>query len=303
MTPETRLVDVCNTLYFRLRLTIRSEKTRYQYRLAVQQFGEHLGRPATLADLQDDLLTMWMSRLLDLKLAVDTVRERVGRIQTLWSWLAKRGVVLRWPTVLRPPAPDPLPTALTEDQLRRLFLSARKERGFIGCIPADLWWISFMAFVWNTSERKGAVLAVRIEWLDLERRVCTIPPDVRKGRRKWGVYELWSETIPLLRAVVAVNPLRDLVWPWDRHEVSYYTSYNRILRDAGIPVNRKTKTHGLRCSHATWLEVAGGNPTKQLGHGDRATTDRHYIDPRMIHSDQPKLFIPWQPPPDPPRAA
>lgn len=299
MTPETFLRDICEQLFFPLRITIRSEKTRYQYRLAIGDFAKHIGHEPTIADLQDDLLTIWMSRLLDLKLAIDTVRERVGRVQTLWAWLARRGVVNRWPTVIKPPAPEPLPLAMTEAQLRSLFRSAAKERGDLDGVPADLWWMSFLAFIWNTSERKGAVLACRPEWfnLDPDRPTCVIPPEARKGRRKWGVYDLYPEIMPLIRALINVKPGRELMWPWPRHWGSYYTAYNRILKDAEIPVTRKHKTHGLRCSHATWLKVMGGDPTKQLGHGDAATTNRHYIDPRLLRNDQPKLFIPWTPPP------
>lgn len=292
------LFEICTTDYFPLRPTIRTEATRVQYRIALRSFAEQLGRAATLADLTDDALTRWMTWLMDRQppLSVNTIRERVGRVQTLWTWLAKRGVVKQWPTITRPAPVDPLPTALTEEQLRRLFASAAKERGKIADVPADLWWLSFLGFVWNTSERKSAVLAVRVEWLDLARGVCTIPPDVRKGRRKWGVYHLWPEMVPLLTECLAAAPTRTLVWPWDRCAGSYYTSYNRILRDAEIPVSRKTKTHGLRVSHATWLKVMGGDPTRQLMHGDSATTERHYLDSRMLPVSQPKLFVPWQKP-------
>lgn len=289
------LWQICTDDYFPLRPSIRCDNTRRQYKIALESFAEQLGRAATLADLTDDSITRWMTWLLGLRpaLSVNTVRERVGRVQTLWTWLAKRGVVRQWPTVCRPPAVDPLPVALTEDQLRRLFASAAKERGRIAGVPADLWWRSFLGFVWNTAERKSAVLAVRCEWIDLARAIATIPPASRKGGRKWGVYQLWPELLPLLGECLAATPPRELVWPWDKCEASYYTSYNRILRGAEIPVSRKTKTHGLRVSHATWLKVMGGDPTRQLMHGDAATTQRSYLDPRLTATPQPKLFVPW----------
>lgn len=289
------LWEICVRDYFPLRPSIRCDNTRRQYKIAIESFAVQLGHDATLTDLTDDSLTRWMTWLLDLQppLSINTVRERVGRVQTLWAWLARRGVVRKWPTLIKPPPADPLPTALTEDQLRRLFASAAKERGRVGGVPADLWWRSFLGFVWNTSERKSAVLAVQCTWLDMTRGLVTIPPNVRKGGRKWGVYQLWPELLPLIQDCLASTPPRELVWPWDRCEGSYYTSYNRILRDAEIPVSRKTKTHGLRVSHATWLKVAGGDPTAQLMHGDSATTQRHYLDPRLTQQPQPKLFVPW----------
>lgn len=287
------LLGIAEQLYFPLRLSI-SEPTRKQYRIALRDFGEYLGRLATLADLDDDRITMWMRKRIDDGLAIVTVRERAGRVSTLWTWLAKRRIVNTFPTFTKPEPPETLPQALTEDELRRLFASARKERGLIGGIPADLWWLSFLGFVWNTSERKSAALAVQVKWLDLERGIATIPPDVRKGGKKWGVYQLWPETLTLLAAVVAVEPNREHVWPFPYCPGSYYTRYDRILRDAGLPVSRRTKTHCLRCSHATWRQVAGGDASRQLGHSDPATTAKFYIDRRQLPPDDTKLFVPWE---------
>jgi integrase len=293
------LREICDELYFNLNLRIASEKTRYQYAIALRCFAEHLGHQPTIDDLTDNVVTLWMGRLLrrEPKLSINTVRERVNRILALWAWLARQGMVRKWPTVIKPPAPDPLPLALTEEQLRSLFRSAGKERGSIGDIPADLWWTSFLGFVWNTSERKSAALAVRLEWLNIDAGTVAIPPASRKGGRKWGVYKLWGSLLPMIRACIDCQPARQLVWPWPKCDGSYYTSYNRILKDAGIPVNRQTKTHGLRVSHATWLKVAGGDPTRRLGHSSAETTSRHYLDPRQMPDHQPQLFEPWRQPP------
>lgn len=116
------------------------------------------------------------------------------------------------------------------------------------------------------------------------------------GGKKWAVYRLWPETLALIAKCLNSQPLREMMWPWEYCHESYYTSYNRILRDAGIPVTRRTKTHALRCSHATWLAVAGGDPTRQLGHSDPGTTSKFYLDPRQLPDNQPKLFVPWSHP-------
>lgn len=289
------LKEICENEYFPLKLSIRAENTRYQYGLAFLDWAKYLGHEPTTDDLSDDAVTIWMSRLLNRKpaLSVNTVRERVGRVLTLWSWLAKRGVVVRFPTVAKPQAPDPLPTALTEEQLRRMFASAKKERGMIDKVPADLWWMSFLAFVWMSAERKSAAMSVRVEWLDLAGGTVSIPPEFRKGRKKWGIYRLWPESLPMFRTLVAVDPVREYLWPWGRCKESYYTTFNRILRDAGLPVNRKYKTHGLRVSHATWRTVLGGDATRALMHGDPATTRKHYLDPRLMPADDTRLFVPW----------
>lgn len=296
MNPETHLWQICETTYFPRKLTLRSPNTRRQYRYACDDLSQHLRRPATLADLEDDLLTMWTAAMLDRQppLSVYTVRERLGRILTLWTWLAKKGHVRWFPTIQRPEAPDPLPIAPREDELRRLFTSARKERGFIEGVPADLWWVSHLAFVWCTSERKTAALSVRVEWLDLERSMCVIPAAYRKGKRKHGIYPLWPSVVPLLRQVVTAHQPRELVWPWPYDPTTYYNHFRRIAVDAGWPDDRKHKLHSLRVGHATHLKIAGGDATAKLMHADVATTMRHYIDKSQLPQEPNMLFSPWE---------
>jgi integrase len=292
---KTSLMHVADAQYFPLNVRCKSEKTRYAYRLSFRSFGRFLERTACLEDLTDDNVTRWVKWLEDQELATHTVREIAGRVQALWNFCAKRRLVEMFPTFQKPRPTDTMPRAMTEDQIRALFASAAKERGEIEGIPAGIWWRSFLAFVWVTAERKSAVLAVRIEWLDLDRQVCVIPPASRKGGVKWGIHALWPELVPVLKEAIDAKPGRELVWPFPFTEGSFYTRYNRILADAGIPVTRKTKTHGLRASHATYLKLAGGDPTQQLGHADALTTAKHYLDPTLCRVKQPQLFVPWQP--------
>jgi integrase len=297
LPPKTPLAKIAEDQYFPLNLQILSPDTRYQYNVAFRAFAEFLERPATLADLNDDTLTLWIRREVDRKhLALTTIRERVGRIKALWTWLAKRQTVATFPTFASPRPVESQPKALTDEQLRRLFRSAAKERGEIGGIPAALWWMSFLAFVWNTAERKSAALAVRVEWFDLSRQLCVIPPEVRKGKRKWATYKIWPETMPLIYQAIECDPARELMWPFPHCAGSYYTRYDRILREAGIPVDRKHKTHSLRVTHATVRTVLGGDATRALLHSDRSTTERHYIDPAALPDDGVKMPLPWQQP-------
>ena len=288
------LRTILDEKYFPLNLKIRSEFTRYQYRHVLDLFAQSLGHDPLPSDLDDDAVTFWCGQMLGSDKSISTVRETANRVLALWRWMAKRRMVERFPTVCLPDAPETSPLALTEQQLRNLFASASRERGHIAGIPASLFWSSYLAFVWTTSERKSAALAVQVDWIDFGSRVCKIPPAVRKGKKKWGVYTLWPETLELIADCIKCQPLRQLVWPWDRCRGSYYTSYDRILTDAGIPVSRKTKTHCLRVSHATWLKALGGDPTRALGHSDGATTSKHYLDYAIMPPQEKVLFAPWK---------
>jgi len=292
------LWELCQAQYFPRRLQT-GPQTRRQYRLALNDWARFLGREPELSDLTDDSLLLWMRDLMDRRdsrgrpLSPWTINERVGRVKTFWGWMFKRGKVSTFPTVPRLPVPDPTPRAWTKPQLGQLFAGADLEGGKIAGIPARLWWRARLAFHWFTPERKGAADQLRMEWVDLARGVCVIPATVRKGRRKAGVYDLPPALVEVLRAIW--EPPRDLVFPWDRCEAVYWQRWNRILKNAGLPPGRRSKTQALRISHATWRKKMGDDPTKALQHSDPATTQRFYLDKTFDEQPGP-LFDPWSEP-------
>ncbi len=289
---EGTLWGLCKT-FFRLRVKIRDEKTRSYYGYAIKAFGAHLGRQPLVTDLNDDTVTEWLIATIETSKAISTARERIGRVLTLWKWAAQRGIVEQFPTVERPQVPDPDPIALTEEELGRLFKSAGEERGEICGIHASDWWSAWLAFILKTAERYGAARQLRWDWVNLTTGVVSIPANVRKGHRKHAVYHLEPEVVALLKKIQ--SPKRELVFPWHRSDGTYYNVYGRILERAGLPNDKKHKTHSLRATHATLMTILGGDASRSLGHGDRMTTDRHYIDKRHLPPDLVKLPNPWIP--------
>lgn len=298
MSPQ--LWDLCADTYFPRRLKIRSEQTRNHYRGAIKAFADFLGRQPTIDDLNDDTVTLWLSDMLtrgesaESPRSVETSTSKAGCIITLWRFLAHRRVVDPFPTVELPAGPEPSPIALDEAQLRRLFEAAQCRPGFVAGIPARYWWPALFGFVFSTSERRGGTMATRWEWVSIDNQVAVIPAAVRKGKRKTATYPLWEETCWLLARIV--EPRRDLVFPWDKSEASFYKHYGKILVDAQIPNDRRHKLQGLRVTHNTWHKVFTGRHSPLLMHSSSATSERHYEDRRMTTPPPSKLFVPWQHP-------
>lgn len=289
---DRHLWDILHESFFRVRVTIRSEHTRDQYRFSVNDFAEMLGRTPVGDDLTDDNLAALLNYLSDKRgLAEITANERVGRLKTLWTWMAKRGHLSCFPTLARIPQPERIPRAWTAEELRRLFLSFQSEQGELCGIPACLWWMSSHAWLWCTGERKGATFLFRFEMLDWRSGVAVLPPEIRKGRRKSAVYQLWPDVIDLLREIRL--PRRELVWPWPYHPGTFYNHYERILKRAGLPHGRHHKTQAMRVSHATWLHAIGQDATAALGHSSPETTRASYLDLRIIRPAERPLFRPW----------
>lgn len=278
--------------YFPLRTKIRSEDTRRQYRYAVNDYAEVLGRVPTKDDLTDDGMARLIVHLTERGLAEITINERVGRLCGLWRWLAKRGMVQHWPTIEALPVPEKIPCAWSKEELERLFHSVSKESGLIAGILAREWWLAFLAFTWCTAERKGASLQMTWPMVNLSTGVAILPPQIRKGKKKAGVYDLWPDVIALLKMIR--QPRREKVFPFPFCEGTYYNHFERILRRAGLPIGRAYKTHCIRVSHATWREIMHGDSADALGHDSAATTKKHYHDPRLFRMHRKPLFIPWK---------
>lgn len=284
---QSDLWRVCEGLYFPQRFRIRSSLTRRQYQFAVSGLGEMLQRPAKVADLSDETLVNMVHWLEAKGLAPKTVNERVGRLKCLWRWLADKGMVTLRPTVEKIPEPIRTPRAWDRIQLAALFEAAGRMPGRVGIFRSPVWWTAFLATAWYTGERTHALLECRWEWL--EGSSLHVPAEVRKGGRKDALYILPPDCLALLVPLSGPSPL---IFPWPQTLCNFYLRYDRLLRLAGLPTGRANKVQKIRRSHATWLKVVGGDPTRSLQHDDPATTNRHYLDP-TIDGAPPPLFRPW----------
>lgn len=284
------LWDVCTRHYFPQNLRISSEDTRRQYRFAVRDFTGILNRRPLVSDLTDANLARLVRYLRESRqLKPITINERIGRLKSLWTWLAKRGIVRKFPTIGRLPEAEKIPTAWTEPELHRLYQAAGNMPGMIGSVTAAQWWQALLSWYWHTGERKGATLAMRWEHIDLRSGIATLPAEIRKQRRKSACYRLPPALVAQLTAMRSASR-SPIVFFFDRSESMYYHEWSRLLTLAGLPGGRNRKSQAMRVSHATWLTIAGGDATASLLHEDAATTRAHYLDPRIAAPPPPRLF-------------
>jgi integrase/transposase len=291
--PARTLWSLAEMMFGR-KANIRSGKTIKHYRYSINCFGKYLERVPTEADLSDDTLTAWLAELQRKVDSVSTARSYVERVRALWRFLNDRGEITTRPTFTLPPIPEPQPIALDTPELRQLFESAMCRPGLICGIPARHWWSALFGFAFCTSERKGAIMALRWEWVSLDSGAVSIPAAVRKGGLKNATYCLWPEAVALLKRIV--EPRRELVFPWDRSEATFYHRLGKIYLDARLPDDRKHKLHALRVSHNTWTRVLTGEQSPLLLHSDHSVSERHYEDKRYTVREAVKLQIPWQVP-------
>lgn len=275
--------------YFLRNLKIRDEATKRKYRYALADFKDAVGRPPRLEDLCDDNVAAMMNMLIQRGRSVVTANDKRKRIHALWTWLAKRGQVQQWPTTPQLPEPRKIPTAWTLDELERLIVACRFQPGWIAGVKAGHWWYALHLVLWDTGERIGAIMQLAWPAVDLARGWITVPAEIRKGKAADAAHRIAPSTVDALRAIE--NPVRDLVFPWDRGETYLWGRYAAILKQAGLPADRRHKFHAMRRSVASHVKRLGGDAQQALGHESAATTAL-YLDPRITGQQQPADLLP-----------
>ena len=284
------LWQLCETRYFLINQRISCHDTQRQYRYAIDNLKEFVGHEPELADLTDDNVAGMMGLLRRRDLSVETVNDRRGRINALWTWCAKRGMVTTWPTVAPLPEPERIPLAWSRDDVAKILRECSVEGGWIDGIPARRWWYSLHLVMWDSSERIGALLETR--WAHLQGENLILPAEIRKGGKRDRMYRLHPDTLAELNAMR--EPSRECIWPFPWTQVILYRRYKNILKRAGLAFDRKSMFHRMRRSVASHYEAAGGDASQILGHGDRKTTVEHYLDPTICPLPQAvdRLFRP-----------
>jgi integrase len=262
-----------------------------QLRLSVELFGRFLGRPATLADLRDVVVSSWVDELVR-RVAPATARTQRGNLLAIWRWAFESRRADEAPLrVRRVRIGRHCPRAWAPEELAAIFQAADALEGcFRGStMRRALWWGSLVRCAYDTALRLGDLLRLRLE-------------DVRRGQvvqHKTGevvLFGLRPHTVKLVRRQDAVVG-GDLIWPlWGRRE-ALYRAMRQLVDQAGV---RPGTFRQLRRSAVTALEcVAPGAGTRLAGHAHRATTEAYYLDrsllggvvlPPAVEVDQLRLF-------------
>jgi len=295
MTLTTFLVDI----YVPLKLRGRSPESVRLLRHSITQFSRWLGRPATIDDLEDLRVSQWLVAMGHRKSPASVARERSG-ILALWNLAQGRGLVRLRPTVAPELVPHQMPRAFSTDELLRLADSARRSIGWVGPVPASIWFPGLIAVALETGERIGALLQTpRSCW---RRPTLVVPAAVRKGGRQERVYELSPEACDLMdRVTDHKGPYA--IW-WHCSDTALRKRWKTITRRAGLGDGRDVQFHALRRSTASHLAAAGIDSTAYLGHSSDRVTRRSYLDPRVVDATRPKAWqsLPrvFRPDPEPP---
>jgi integrase len=279
------LEQFLDTVYVPLKLRGRSPESVRLLRHAIRFFSLHLGRPATLDDFDDLVVSQYLAAR-SVKLAANSVaRERSGLL-ALWNLAQARGLVRLRPLVSPELIPEKTPRAFTADELGRLWTACGQARGYVGPVRAGIWFQALCGVLFYSGERITAI--TRLEKTAWSRPWLVVPAEARKGRRKGATCQLPDDVGDLLDQVSRHDEAALFFWP--ASDTALRERWKVITRRAGLGDGPEVQFHALRRSFASHLEAAGGSARDALGHSSEKVT-RRYLDPRITQAGQP---APWQ---------
>lgn len=260
------------------------DKSMLLYGMLLKRLEAHLGHVPTVADL-DDLV---VSRYLRVRatqtwrgkpVSPASVQKDKVMLAAIWNLAARKRWVAEFPELPKLKVPKRLPVgrAYTADDVSRLVRRAKSRKGVTGGQPSAWWWSTLIWTGYLTAERKSALLALRWGQVDTDRCEVVFLGSTRKGHTR----DISRQITPDLARMLAVRrgPPDALVWAWDRHPQSLYTSMKVLCRLAGVTYRG---FHGLRRSAASYAALAGGRAaaTQLLDHSD-PNLQQVYVDPEI----------------------
>lgn len=252
-----------------------SARTEKLYRYTIHAFGEHLGRPATVDDLEELTVARFLSARLRDKAVATAAKDRT-QLRALWEFASRRNLTTRWPQIRPIRVPERVPRCWLTEEMQRLLAAASDRQGTISGVPAAAWWRAALLVCYDTGERCAALLS--LEWRDVTPAGVTFRAEGRKGQRRDIYRQISPETFA---AIEAIRGPRLRVFDWDRAATSLWSHLGKILEAAGLPNDRYSKFHCIRKTTASYAAAAGLDAQRLLDHASPKTT-RAYLDPRVV---------------------
>jgi len=264
-------------------------KTMQLYAMLLDRLRAFLGHEPTTADLDDLTISRYLRhRATNVyrgqPIRPASVQKDKVMLQAVWNLAARKRWVAEFPELPRIKVAKSIPTgrAYTAEDVAMLIRRARRRIGTTGGQPSAWWWSTLIYMAYCTGERATALMSLRWGELDTARRRVIFLGATRKGSTRDIERDFTADLAKFLEA--RRRRPEDLVWPWDRHRGSLWTSLKLLCRLAGV---KYRGFHGLRRTRASYAALAGGAAaaTQVLDHSDPKLQER-YVDPQICPSEQ-----------------
>ncbi len=259
-----------------------TDETVAYYRRAIRTLENWIGEPLTTASISDGLVNGALQKLIQSGRSPHYARSLKTAVLATWRDWADAGHV-EYPRRIRPIRSGPPAIKIwTPEEMSRLLAAARQLPGEFRSLRLNRakYFETMILTVWDCALRRRDLHRLRRnevgpDWIDHQNKTKK-PIRVRLRPGTLAAIEAWG------RGPDAV------LWPlWGSDEV-FRATFNRIVRDAGIPP-APWKT--IRKSAGTAAEaICPGSGHLLLGN-TRRVFERHYLQAGIVAGPQPPELV------------
>lgn len=249
--------------------------TRENYRRAVTYFGNFIGRPPSVEDLDEDRLNAWLRRSQD-DYSPQTVRNLRRDLLVVWRYAADKGLC-RYPIgrVIRNPRVDrPVPKAWPVEWIPRLFAAAKTMQGHVRGhdVTRSAYAEAYFRFAVDLLCRPTDLRSMT--WSAIHGDTVTWQQNKTRLRQ---TAKLQAATVEALRKIRHLDQVR--IFPIAK------TTTERLIRDVfhAARIKRPPRESLGHLRHTGGSAIAGKHgcdaARRALGHSPESRVfERHYLD-------------------------
>ena len=185
-------------------------RTIQLYDYTLRSWGETLGRPPEMTDLEELSVARFLAERLRTKSVATAAKDR-AQIRALWGFAARCGETALWPQIRRIRVPERVPQCWLTSEMQSLLVAAGERQGSIAGVPASGWWRAVLLTAYDTGERVSGLLGLR--FCDVSQEGVIFRAETRKGSTR----DIYRTISPDCRqAIELIRDRRAIVFEWDR---------------------------------------------------------------------------------------
>lgn len=271
------------------------ERTLVHYEIALRRLYLWRSGDLPLAELNDANASAFFQHLLDEGAKPVTVNRYRGHLFAIWNLAFEQGLLERPPRIKKLRTHLEEPDAWSLDEIRRILDAAARfqphwsKPGF----HAGRFWRALLLVCWYTALRRGSLLKLRRQDVNLDAAELYVPADKMKNKRGKR-FKLGPDAVEAIRRLHE-GAEEEALFPWPYGIGSLGDHFRRILDAAGVPPSHRNNGHfhKLRRTCASFAAANGGMSAAiaLLGHSSEYVTLR-YLDPRMLPGNDATKLLP-----------
>jgi integrase len=301
MIRFTSVRDVYHTGMKPERQLGKSPQTYRSYEDTLNLLKECFTQDPSIDTLDDQRVSQFLGWLINVKKrSPATANKHLRQLRAIVNYAVKKGLLQESLDLRRLDEDDEDPLCWDIEQVSAILSNAIRIAGEINGVPASLFWECLILLLLDCGPRINAFMALRLTDVNLDRRLIIIRPrsfrgtvEVRQKQRKGQTLPFHQQTADRLRLLIELDPTREMLFPWPfdlnvRQLSTLRSHYRKIVKAAGLSVDRKSMFHRLRRTTGTYVALGASDDeaAQHLGHSHKRILIKSYKDPSKEHPDR-----------------